>query len=127
MLPLKEFDRFPEGHATHTVPALSFKYVPAPHPEHSDDPFAPLNVPGKQAMQRPPFGPLYPARQRQASASELPFSELDKFPDGHATHVVPALTLRYVPLSHNLQADEPLLALNCPGKHATHSPPSRPL
>jgi len=120
-------DHVLDGHTRQTVPALRFRYVPAAHCKHSDDPFTPLNVPGKHATHLPPFGPLYPALQRHPSASELPLSELDRFPDGHVTHSVPPLMFRYVPSLHRSQAEEPLLALNSPGKHATHCPPSGPL
>ena len=93
------------------VPALMLSHVPELHVTHDDDPLTPLYAPAEQAPHCPPSGPLYPALHRQSVTFELPLNEFDRFPAGHSSHPVPALTLRYVPASHATHSDDPLTSL----------------
>eukprot|EP00961_Rhodomonas_salina_P050515 678341-Rhodomonas_salina.1 len=120
----READRLPAGHATHAVPASTFRYVPAVQSEHGADPFMSLYVPAPHAAHEPPSGPMYPALHKHPCTDVVLGRELEAA--GHAKHDVPAITLRYVPSSQARHGVEPLTALKNPSLHALHADPSAP-
>eukprot|EP00961_Rhodomonas_salina_P139676 1879781-Rhodomonas_salina.2 len=59
-LPASEFANG-EGHPTHAVPAVMFRYVPCAQSRHGEDPLTILKVPASHTKQLPPVGsPPYP-------------------------------------------------------------------
>lgn len=83
-----------------------------------------LYFPESQAAHGPPFGPVYPALQRQSVFTVCPAARvLLLLPQ--AEQVAPdaaPVTPEYVCKPQSVHAALPVSALNFPGAHAVHAP-----
>lgn len=91
----------PATHAEQEVPPSGEERLPS-HAVHSDVPMLFLNVCRAQAVHGPPFGPVYPAMQRQSVAKVL------------------AVTAVCEPTTQSVQTADPLAVLYFPVIQAKH-------
>jgi hypothetical protein len=90
------------GQLLHVSDAMLAAYVPAAHKEHCAGPAPALKVPRSQALQVPPFAPVYPGLQRQLSSVLL--AEPDKLLPGQVEQIAAPVLILYWPSAHAAQA-----------------------
>jgi hypothetical protein len=104
-------------HAVMLLCAVAFEYVPASHKVQFAGPVLFLNVPIRHA-EHAPREPVYPRLQMHPTKLIVPIAD-DEF-SGQETHSDRPDTSAYLPLSHETQADEPLIFLYEPKGHWEH-------
>jgi len=119
------------GHDRQTLSETAFsstEYVLLGHSMHNELPLIILKVPAIHGVHAIPSAPVVPGIHVQPDRNEVPGSECVLF--GHVKHVSGVFALlvcEYLPDTHMIHSESPMVSLYFPVAHVAHGPPFSPV